>query len=61
MQSDGTYIQRQPADDEGMEGVQERLAAAAENRDREAKRLKRRKPRTIGRRNIRVPSDQFTA
>jgi polyphosphate kinase len=56
MQSDGTYIQRRPAGDEDTEGVQERLAAAAESRDREAKRLKRRKPRTIGRRNIRIPS-----
>ena len=61
MQSDGTYIQRQPVGDENAEGVQDRLATAAESRDREAKRLKRRKPRTIGRRNIRTPSDSFTA
>jgi polyphosphate kinase len=56
MQSDGTYVQRQPAGEEDMIGVQERLVAAAERRDKEAKRLKRRKPRTIGRRNIRLPT-----
>jgi polyphosphate kinase len=56
MQSDGTYIQRQPAAEEDMVGVQERLTAAAERRDKEAKRLKRRKPRIIGRRNIRLPT-----
>lgn len=56
MQSDGTYVQRQPAGEEDMTGVQERLAAAAERRDKEAKRLKRRKPRIIGRRNIRLPT-----
>jgi polyphosphate kinase len=61
MQSDGTYIQRQPVGDESAEGVQDSLATAAESRDREAKRLKRRKPRNIGRRNIRTPSDAFTA
>ena len=57
MQSDGTYIQRQPAAEEDMAGVQERLVAAAERRNKEAKRLKRRKPRTIGRRNIRLPTE----
>jgi len=57
MQSDGTYIQRQPGCEEEVAGVQERLAAASEFRDRDAKRLKRRKPRTIGRRNIRLPSE----
>ncbi|GMQ76278.1 MAG: polyphosphate kinase 1 [Gammaproteobacteria bacterium] len=56
MQSDGTYVQRQPAGEEDVVGAQERLIAAAERRDKEAKRLKRRKPRIIGRRNIRVPS-----
>ena len=39
-----------------MAGAQERLAAATERRDKEAKRLKRRKPKNIGRRNIRLPS-----
>jgi len=61
MQADGSYIQRLPVGDEDIDGVQDRLAAAAESRDREAKRLKRRKPRTIGRRNIRTPGDGFTA
>ena len=56
MQSDGTYIQRQPATEEDMASAQERLAAATERRDKEAKRLKRRKPKNIGRRNIRLPS-----
>ena len=56
MQSDGAYIQRQPAAEEDTAGVQERLAAASERRSKEAKRLKRRKPRVIGRRNIRLPT-----
>lgn len=56
MQSDGTYIQRHPAGEEEMTDVQSQLAAAAERRDRDAKRLKRRKPKTIGRRNVRLPS-----
>jgi polyphosphate kinase len=57
MQSDGTYVQRQPGGEEDMIGVQEHLAAAAERRDKEVKRLKRRKPKSIGRRNIRLPSE----
>ncbi len=56
MQSDGTYVQRQPGGEEDMTGVQEHLAAAAERRDKELKRLKRRKPKSIGRRNIRLPT-----
>ena len=56
MQSDGTYIQRQPTGEEDMAGVQELLSVAAERRDKEAKRLKRRKPRLIGRRNVRLPA-----
>jgi len=56
MQSDGSYVQRQPTGEDDAVGVQELLAAAADRRSRDAKRLKRRKPKTIGRRNIRAPS-----
>ena len=52
MQSDGSYIQRRPSG-EDIGGCQEQLMEAAESRYKEAKRLKRRKPRIIGRRNIR--------
>ena len=51
MQPDGSYRQRQPADGVSI-GCQERLTELAQERDRQAKRLKRRKPRVIGRRNI---------
>ena len=54
MRSDGTYVQRRPGEhDPG--GCQEQLIAAADRRHKEAKRLKRRKPRNIGRRNVRLP------
>ncbi|MDH3451911.1 MAG: polyphosphate kinase 1, partial [Gammaproteobacteria bacterium] len=56
MQSDGTYTKRQPAAEEDADGVQEHLAAAADKRNREATRLRRRKPRIIGGRNVRTPS-----
>ncbi len=56
MHSDGTYVQRQPAGEEEAAGVQDLLAAAAERRAKDATRLKRRKPRIIGRRNIRLPA-----
>ncbi len=55
MQSDGRYIQRRPSG-EDTRGCQEQLVEAAERRYKEAKRLKRRKPRIIGQRNIRQPS-----
>jgi len=51
MQSDGSYVQRQPPDESAV-GCQQRLIAFAQERDRQAKRLKRRKPRVIGRRNV---------
>jgi len=54
MHSDGTYTQRQPGD-EDIGGCQEQLIAAADRRYKEAKRLKKRKPRNIGRRNVRLP------
>jgi polyphosphate kinase len=56
MQSDGTYVQRRPSDEKDTAGVQERLTVAAEKRSREATRLRRRKPRIIGGRNIRMPA-----
>ncbi len=52
MQSDGSYVQRRPSG-EDVGGCQEKLVEAAESRYKEAKRLKRRKPRIIGQRNIR--------
>jgi polyphosphate kinase len=51
MRSDGSYVQRQPPDEATM-SCQQRLAEFAQERDRQAKRLKRRKPRTIARRNV---------
>ncbi len=56
MQSDGTYVQRRPPEGEDIGGCQERLMAAANDRYREAKRLKRRKPKAMGRRNVRLPA-----
>ncbi len=50
MQSDGSYRQRQPSDGASI-SCQERLMELAHERDRQATRLKRRKPRVIGRRN----------
>ena len=51
MKSDGSYVQRQPQDAETV-SCQQRLAQFALERDRQAKRLKRRKPRAIARRNV---------
>ncbi|MCO6441390.1 MAG: polyphosphate kinase 1 [Nitrococcus mobilis] len=55
MHSDGSYVQRHPSGENG-EGCQEQLIAAAQRRHKEAKRLKRRKPRIMGRRNVRPPA-----
>ncbi len=49
MQPDGTYIQRQPGDGQSAAGTHERLIAVAEHRQREALRLKKRKPKGIAR------------
>ena len=54
MQPDGTYVQRRPTAENG-DGCQEVLIAAAQRRHKEAKRLKRRKPKVMGRRNVRLP------
>ena len=50
MQSDGSYGQRQPSDGASIR-CQERLMELAQERDRQEKRRKRRKPRVVGRRN----------
>jgi len=54
MRPDGTYAQRHPSGDDAR-GCQQLLIEAAERRHAEAQRLKRRKPRVIGRRNVRLP------
>jgi len=55
MRPDGSYVQRQPADDM-QTGCQRQLADRAAQRHRSSKRLKKRKQQTIGSRNIR-PSE----
>lgn len=55
MQSDGGYVQRRPSGENG-EGCQEQLIAAAQRRHMGATRLKRRKPRAMVRRNVRLPA-----
>jgi polyphosphate kinase len=52
MQSDGSYIKRIPADETTL-GSQEKLIKEAEERQKEALRLKKRKPRVISHRNVR--------
>jgi polyphosphate kinase len=52
MQADGTYIQREPPDETTL-GSQDRLIQEAEERQKEALRLKKRKTRVISHRNIR--------
>ncbi len=53
MQPDGTYLQRHPTDPTAP-GSQQQLIARAEERQRAAKRLKRRKPKGIRGRNLRM-------
>ncbi|MDN5869633.1 MAG: polyphosphate kinase 1 [Nitrococcus sp.] len=55
MHSDGTYVQRRQGGENGA-GCQEQLIAAAQRRHMGATRLKRRKPKVIVRRNVRLPS-----
>ncbi|MGB5063818.1 MAG: polyphosphate kinase 1 [Candidatus Competibacter sp.] len=52
MQSDGTYIQRTPGEGEDPRGSQLILIELAERRQKEARRLKKRKPKGIARRPI---------
>jgi polyphosphate kinase len=51
MRSDGSYVQRQPRTPEEQVGSQEALIVAAEKRNFEATRLRRRRPRVIARRS----------
>jgi len=53
LQTDGTYVQRQPDCESERTGCQELMIELAQRRYREATRLRRRKSRTIGRRNLR--------
>lgn len=53
MQSDGTYIQRIPGEGDDPRNSQEILVDLAEKRQKEALRLKKRKPRGVARRLIR--------
>jgi polyphosphate kinase len=50
MQSDGTYIQRMPGEGDNPRGSQQILIELAEKRQKEAQRLKKRKPKGIARR-----------
>jgi polyphosphate kinase len=50
MRADGSYVQRQPRNEVEAVSSQQALIAAAENRQFEATRLRKRKPRSIARR-----------
>ena len=52
MQSDGSYVQRMPAEGEDPRGSQEILIELTDRRQREARRLKKRKPKGIARRAV---------
>ena len=52
MQSDGSYVQRMPGEGEDPRGSQQILIELAERRQKEAQRLKKRKPKGIARRLI---------
>ena len=54
MQPDGTYLQRVPAEGEDPRGSHEILIALAEKRQKKAARLKKRKARGVGGRNLRA-------
>jgi polyphosphate kinase len=49
MRSDGSYVQRMPADGTNVTGSQQQLIELAENRQKEALRLKKRRPKGITR------------
>lgn len=53
MQSDGSYLRRQPGRGRAAKGCQNVLIDEAEKRQSEANRLRKRKPRAIARRSIR--------
>jgi len=52
MRSDGSYIQLQSPDHEHAKGCQDVLIDLAEKRRKQASRLRKRKPKGIGRRNV---------
>ncbi len=52
MRSDGSYVQRMPGEGEDPRGSQQILIELAERRQKEAQRLKKRKPKGIARRVI---------
>lgn len=52
MRADGSYIQHQPPDHEHAKGCQDVLIELAEKRRKQASRLRKRKPKGIGRRNL---------
>ena len=52
MRSDGSYVQRMPGEGEDPRGSQQILIELAERRQKEAQRLKKRKPKGIARRLI---------
>lgn len=56
MQPDGSYIQRRPGEGEDERGSHQMLIDLVERRQREATRLKKRKPKGIGRR-YGIPTD----
>ena len=52
MQSDGSYVQRMPGEGDDPRGSQQILIELAEKRQKEAQRLKKRKPKGIARRAV---------
>ncbi|MBK8753552.1 MAG: polyphosphate kinase 1 [Candidatus Competibacteraceae bacterium] len=52
MQSDGSYVQRMPGENDDLRGSQQILIELAEKRQKEALRLKKRKPKGIARRAV---------
>ena len=52
MQADGSYVQRMPGENDDPRGSQQILIELAERRQKEAQRLKKRKPKGIARRII---------
>jgi polyphosphate kinase len=53
MHADGTYVQRTPQNEPEQRGSQEILIELAEQRSRDASRLRKRKAKSFGRRNLR--------
>ena len=60
MLPNGDYVKRQPTDGAEAQGSQQTLIVAAEKRNWEANRLKKRKPRGVARRNFRQITESST-